>query len=343
MSSSVRQLVTRARDEVCNMSVPEVAGALEGGGVTLVDLREPDEVRREGAIPGAVPAPRGMLEFWADPASPYHREEFVPSARTIRAAGRRWPRRRCRRSATPTSHTSTADWPRGRSRGGQSPSRRKGHERERIPRRPSPDRRGAGHVRRGHRRFRSRHEHLQAVGPPARPLRPALRAAPGGRHGGRAGLPRTRRPHRRVRFGRRRLLLRTGLGVPAGRGERRGHGCRRAPPRRRRADRPVRSDTCRASAISWLCSRSPTSQKTSSSRGVTPAARSSSGSDPTLGASRHQRPSPHGSPRPYGHQGPESRQRSVTMSRRGLWFRRRAPMSVQTTTSSIRAPYSPGR
>ncbi|MEV4005193.1 rhodanese-like domain-containing protein [Actinomadura sp. NPDC049753] len=83
MSSSVRQLVTRARDEVRNMSVPEVADALEGGGVTLVDLREPDEVRREGAIPGAVPAPRGMLEFWADPASPYHREEFVPCARTI--------------------------------------------------------------------------------------------------------------------------------------------------------------------------------------------------------------------------------------------------------------------
>ncbi|WP_141576661.1 rhodanese-like domain-containing protein [Actinomadura sp. WMMA1423] len=83
MSGSVRQLVSRARDEVRNLSVPEVADALEGGGVTLVDLREPDEVRTEGAIPGAVPAPRGMLEFWADPASPYHREEFAPSARTI--------------------------------------------------------------------------------------------------------------------------------------------------------------------------------------------------------------------------------------------------------------------
>ncbi|GAA2293944.1 rhodanese-like domain-containing protein [Actinomadura luteofluorescens] len=83
MSGSVRQLVTRARDEVRNLSVPEVADALEGDAVALVDLREPDEVRREGAIPGAIQAPRGMLEFWADPASPYHREEFVPSARTI--------------------------------------------------------------------------------------------------------------------------------------------------------------------------------------------------------------------------------------------------------------------
>ncbi len=59
------------------------AEALETGTATLVDLREPDEVRREGAIPDAVQAPRGMLEFWADPASPYHRDEFDPSAPTI--------------------------------------------------------------------------------------------------------------------------------------------------------------------------------------------------------------------------------------------------------------------
>ncbi|MEV0594595.1 rhodanese-like domain-containing protein [Nonomuraea cavernae] len=83
MSDSVKQLVARARDQVRNLSVAEVAEALETGTVTLVDLREPDEVQREGTIPEAVRAPRGMLEFWADPGSPYHRAEFDPSAPTI--------------------------------------------------------------------------------------------------------------------------------------------------------------------------------------------------------------------------------------------------------------------
>lgn len=83
VNDSVRHMVARAKDEVRNMSVAEVAAALEAGTATLVDLREPEEVRREGTIPHAVPAPRGMLEFWADPASPYHREEFVPSAGLI--------------------------------------------------------------------------------------------------------------------------------------------------------------------------------------------------------------------------------------------------------------------
>jgi rhodanese-related sulfurtransferase len=51
MSNSVRLLVASARDQIRNLSVAEVAAALESGGVTLVDLREADEVRREGAIP----------------------------------------------------------------------------------------------------------------------------------------------------------------------------------------------------------------------------------------------------------------------------------------------------
>lgn len=83
MSLSAKHLVARARDRVRNLSVAEVAEALEAGTVTIVDLREPEEVQREGAIPHAVRAPRGMLEFWADPASPYHRAEFDPAIRTI--------------------------------------------------------------------------------------------------------------------------------------------------------------------------------------------------------------------------------------------------------------------
>lgn len=83
MSSTVQQLVAKARSQIRNLSVAEVAFELETDVVTLVDIRELDEVQRQGAIPGAVNAPRGLLEFWADPASPYHRDELVPSNRTI--------------------------------------------------------------------------------------------------------------------------------------------------------------------------------------------------------------------------------------------------------------------
>ena len=48
------------------------------GEVLFVDLRDVRELEREGVIPGAVHAPRGMLEFWVDPESPYHREVFAP-------------------------------------------------------------------------------------------------------------------------------------------------------------------------------------------------------------------------------------------------------------------------
>jgi rhodanese-related sulfurtransferase len=83
MAHSVTDMIAHARGQVRNLSVAEVAEALESGAATLVDLREPAEVARDGAVPGAVLAPRGMLEFWADPASPYHRPEFDPAATTI--------------------------------------------------------------------------------------------------------------------------------------------------------------------------------------------------------------------------------------------------------------------
>ena len=56
---------------------------MERGEAVLIDLREPEERAQNGAIPGAVHAPRGMLEFYADPTSPYHRPEFDPDRRVI--------------------------------------------------------------------------------------------------------------------------------------------------------------------------------------------------------------------------------------------------------------------
>ncbi len=49
----------------------------------LVDLRDVREVRREGRIPDSYHAPRGMLEFWVDPESPYHHEALSSADRLV--------------------------------------------------------------------------------------------------------------------------------------------------------------------------------------------------------------------------------------------------------------------
>jgi rhodanese-related sulfurtransferase len=51
--------------------------------VLFVDLRDPREREREGAIPGAFSCTRGMLEFWIDPESPYHKAEFASGKRFV--------------------------------------------------------------------------------------------------------------------------------------------------------------------------------------------------------------------------------------------------------------------
>ncbi len=76
-------LVAEAKEEIENLSPCAVAAEIGRTDVLLVDLREREEVDSQGAIPGAIHAPRGMLEFYADPSNPYYREQFCPRARTI--------------------------------------------------------------------------------------------------------------------------------------------------------------------------------------------------------------------------------------------------------------------
>jgi rhodanese-related sulfurtransferase len=77
------QLVQEAKQRVENLSAEHAAAELERGDALLIDLREPNEQAQHGMIPEAISAPRGMLEFWADPTSPYHRQEFDPQRRII--------------------------------------------------------------------------------------------------------------------------------------------------------------------------------------------------------------------------------------------------------------------
>ena len=69
-------MVADARNSIDNLAVDQVAAELATGQSLLVDIRETDELAATGKITGAVHAPRGMLEFYADPTSPYHRPEF---------------------------------------------------------------------------------------------------------------------------------------------------------------------------------------------------------------------------------------------------------------------------
>lgn len=82
MDKGAMDLVGEAKQKVENLMPDQVAQELQEDAV-LVDLREPQEREATGAIPGAISAPRGMLEFYADPSLPYHKEEFDPDKRII--------------------------------------------------------------------------------------------------------------------------------------------------------------------------------------------------------------------------------------------------------------------
>jgi rhodanese-related sulfurtransferase len=76
-------MVSAAKARIENLSVGQVADELAGGDMLLVDIREPEERAVSGTIPGALHAVRGMLEFYADPTSPYHRPEFELDRRIV--------------------------------------------------------------------------------------------------------------------------------------------------------------------------------------------------------------------------------------------------------------------
>ena len=73
---SAAEMIAEARRDLENRSPEEAQRRAEGGAV-LVDVRDVRELQRDGCIPGSVHAPRGMLEFWVDPASPYHKPVFA--------------------------------------------------------------------------------------------------------------------------------------------------------------------------------------------------------------------------------------------------------------------------
>ena len=77
MALGYKDLLDQADAEVRSVTVDEAQALANSPDVVLVDIRDPRELEREGLIPGARHAPRGMLEFWIDPQSPYHKSWFA--------------------------------------------------------------------------------------------------------------------------------------------------------------------------------------------------------------------------------------------------------------------------
>lgn len=90
ISKGVKQLVAEADAVIETVPVDGADALLEDDGVVLVDIRDVRELDRDGTIPGAVHVPRGMLEFWVDPESPYHKEIFSSGKKFVFFCASAW-------------------------------------------------------------------------------------------------------------------------------------------------------------------------------------------------------------------------------------------------------------
>lgn len=77
-----KAMLDEANAQIETIPAADAVKSFPNGGSNLadtviVDLRDPREIEREGRIPGAFSCPRGMLEFWIDPESPYHKPFFA--------------------------------------------------------------------------------------------------------------------------------------------------------------------------------------------------------------------------------------------------------------------------
>ena len=90
LTKTVKMLVTEAKSETNSISVGDAYNRQKSGLAVLIDIRDIREIQRDGGIDGAFHAPRGMLEFWADPDSPYHKDIFATDGELILFCASSW-------------------------------------------------------------------------------------------------------------------------------------------------------------------------------------------------------------------------------------------------------------
>lgn len=82
LTKSAAQLVQDARARIEEIETEDLIKMVDNPDVVIVDIRDVRERQRSGFIPGSFHAPRGMIEFWVDPDSPYHKDIFAQEGKT---------------------------------------------------------------------------------------------------------------------------------------------------------------------------------------------------------------------------------------------------------------------
>ena len=83
LKKGFKDLVAEAEAEIETISVEDAKALVDDENTVIVDLRDIRELWNSGTIPGSVHAPRGMLELWGDPESPYHRAVFASGKKLV--------------------------------------------------------------------------------------------------------------------------------------------------------------------------------------------------------------------------------------------------------------------
>ena len=90
VTKTVKMLIAEAKQQTNSISPANAHDQQQTGGTVLIDIRDIRELQRDGRIEGAFHAPRGMLEFWADPDSPYHKQIFATDGELVLFCASSW-------------------------------------------------------------------------------------------------------------------------------------------------------------------------------------------------------------------------------------------------------------
>ncbi len=90
MKKGIKELVADAEAVIETISAETAIEIAQQDDVELIDIRDIRELQREGTVPGAKHAPRGMLEFWVDPDSPYHKPLFASGKKFVLYCASGW-------------------------------------------------------------------------------------------------------------------------------------------------------------------------------------------------------------------------------------------------------------
>src|SRR3546814_10594738 len=97
ITKGIKDLIREARERITTLSLDEAEAKLDSPDTVFVDIRDVRELEREGLIPNAFHAPRGMLEFWVDPESPYHKPVFAEDKEFVLYCASAWRDRKSTR------------------------------------------------------------------------------------------------------------------------------------------------------------------------------------------------------------------------------------------------------